>query len=120
MLNDRILFAALLVILTGCQPGATKTVSFKSDVEPILAKNCIVCHSEGGPGARKSGVRLDGYNNLMSARVVTPGDITKSPLVTVILPTADHSKSMPMRGEKLSKSQVELIENWIAQGAKNN
>jgi len=121
MQTKRALLAAVVITtLTACQQGIGKPVSFKADVAPILAKNCLACHAEGGAGAKKSGVRLDSYANLMGSRVVSPGDIAKSPLVTVILPSADHALAMPMRGEKLSKSQVEVIEEWIEQGAKDN
>ncbi len=111
---------SVLVATYGCQPKSDAPVSFKADIAPLFSKHCLACHAEGGAGTRKSGLQLDSYENLMRGKVVTPGAISKSPLVTVILPSADHMKSMPMRGEKLSKSQVELVERWIAQGAKNN
>ena len=109
-----------LVALYGCQSNNDKPVSFKADIAPLFSKHCLSCHAEDGAGTRKSGLRLDSYDNLMRSKVVTPGSIAKSPLVTVILPTADHAKAMPLRGEKLSKGQVEMVERWISQGAKNN
>ncbi len=113
-------FAGVAAISACQQQSSAKPVSFKADIAPIISKNCLACHSEGGAGTRKSGIQLDSYENLMRAKVVTPGSVSKSPLLTVVLPTADHATSMPMRSEKLSKSQVQLIENWIAQGAKDN
>lgn len=111
---------AMMLFILGCTQQSAEQISYKKDVKPIFDKYCISCHAEGGPGYRKAGIQLDTYEKIMQSRTIKPGDATKSPLLTVINPTADHSKAMPLRSEKLHKSQIDIIHNWIAQGAPNN
>jgi hypothetical protein len=55
---------------------------------------------------------------------VTPGDLTKSPMIAQIAQTtADEDDYMPPKGNKakippLTKEQVGLVRAWIEQGAK--
>lgn len=112
--------SVLMLMILGCTQQSAEQVSFKTDVKPIFDKHCVSCHAEGQPGSRKTGIRLDSYENIMRSHTITPGDISKSPLLTVIHPTADHAKAMPLRGEKLHKSEINIIQNWIVQGAPDN
>jgi len=109
-----------IFMVLGCTQETGKQVSFSKDVAPIFNKYCVSCHAEGGAGFRKTGIRFDSYKSLMQSHTITPGDTSKSLLLTVIHPSADHAKSMPLRGEKLSKHEITAIESWIAQGARDN
>lgn len=116
-------------------------VSFRRDVMPILQANCAVCHLAGGPGYTQSGFSVRSYATVMKGTkygsVVNPGSGISSTLVWVLEQGADPSINMPkeyqavVEGHKniiipsqnarpLSMSEVELIQDWIDQGAKNN
>ena len=92
------------------------TVSFAHDVLPILGSRCTNCH--GGERTEK-GLNLKTYTDIMQGSengpVVTAGNATNSKLIELIL-----NQKMPKRGPKLTPPQVELITNWVNQGALNN
>jgi mono/diheme cytochrome c family protein len=99
------------------QPAAQgATVSFAHDVLPILESRCGNCH--GGERTEK-GLNLKTYTDMMQGSengpVVTAGNAADSKLIELIL-----NQKMPKRGPKLTPPQVELITNWVNQGALNN
>ena len=95
-------------------PGAS--VSFAHDVLPILESRCTNCH--GGERTEK-GLNLTTYTGMMQGSqngpVVTAGNAIDSKLVELIV-----NQKMPKRGPKLTPPQVEVITNWVNQGAPNN
>ena len=97
-------------------PAAGATVSFANDVLPLLQSRCVNCH--GGQRTEK-GLTLNSYDSVMAGSengpVVTAGDAANSPLAQMVV-----NGKMPKRGPKLTPDQVQLIVDWINQGAKNN
>ena len=91
-------------------------ISFSHDVLPILESRCTNCH--GGERTEKD-LNLKTYADMMQGSengpVVTAGNAADSKLVELIL-----NQKMPKRGPKLTPPQVELITNWVNQGALNN
>ncbi len=94
----------------------TATVSFVNDILPILDSRCKNCH---GGQRLEEGLNLTTYANLMAGSengpVVTPGDADHSLLAEQVV-----SQEMPKRGPKLTPPQVQLIIDWINQGALDN
>lgn len=92
------------------------TVSFASDIMPIFESRCIGCH---GGDRTEEGLDLKTYASVMAGSdngaVVTAGDATNSLLVELV---AAHK--MPKRGPKLTPPQVQLITDWVNQGAQDN
>ena len=92
------------------------TVSFAKDILPILQSRCQNCH---GGNRTEKGLDLTTFNNLMAGSengpVVTAGNAADSQLVEMIV-----NQKMPKRGPKLTPSQVQLITDWVNQGALNN
>ncbi|MBI3175862.1 MAG: c-type cytochrome [Chloroflexi bacterium] len=97
-------------------PAASGTISFATDILPILESRCINCH--GGDRTEK-GLDLKSYASLMNGSergpVIVAGDAANSTLANLI-----SSGKMPKRGPKLTPEQVQLIIDWINQGALNN
>jgi len=116
--------AALLVLLTGCTGDAQ--VSFSTDVKPILDKNCLKCHVEGGMGYEKNGLNMTSYESLMKGTkfgpVIEPGSAVSSTLARLISGEADPSLKMPhgAGNQPLTESEVATIKAWVNQGAQNN
>lgn len=110
-----------VLLLAAC---GEKAVGFKADIQPILAKNCLECHSTGGTGAEKSGLVVSSYEDLMKGTrfgaIVKPGDALTSALIMLVEGRADPSIRMPHHKEPLSKDQIALLRSWVEQGAKNN
>ncbi len=97
-------------------PTHAGPVSFSKDVNPILQNSCFDCH--GGERTSK-GLSVASYNSLMqgsqNGAVIVASDPANSLLVQSIL-----SGKMPKRGTKLTPEQIQLIEQWITEGAQNN
>ncbi|MGB8981175.1 MAG: c-type cytochrome domain-containing protein [Anaerolineales bacterium] len=99
------------------QPAAAgATVSFATDILPIFESRCINCH---GGDRTQEGLDLKTHAALMAGSnngsVVTPGDAANSLLVELVV-----TQKMPKRGPKLTPPQIELITEWVNQGALDN
>jgi hypothetical protein len=112
-----ILWAALV-----CSP-ARADVDFGTQIRPILSDRCYFCH---GPDAenRKADLRLDTEDGALAAledgmSVIAPGDLAHSELFQRIS-SDDPDEMMPPPKSKLSlsKDEIALIGQWIAEGAK--
>ena len=117
------LAAGALLAGTACE--RTPTVSYRTDVAPILDKHCKSCHVPGEAGYVVSGFELGSYDSLMKGTqfgpVVLPGDPLTSVLVMLIEGRADPSLRMPHGGAStLTADEILAIRRWVEQGAKNN
>lgn len=111
--------------------GGKEEISFQADVFPVIKKNCLPCHAEDN--YNPSELSLDSYTLLMEGgkhgTAVVPGKAAESLLVRKLDAKPSFGDRMPLdpkkkRGEastrKLSDEEIQLISDWIAQGAKNN
>ncbi|TCT22328.1 c-type cytochrome domain-containing protein [Thiobaca trueperi] len=112
----------LVLLLAGC--NRTPTVSFARDVQPIIKKHCVECHLQGGKGFLASGFLVESYASVMKGTkfgpVIVPGDPLSSSLYRLVAGEVDKSIQMPHGKDPIPANQIATIENWIAQGAKNN
>ena len=92
------------------------TVSFATDIQPLLKSRCGNCH---GGNKTEEGLNLLSYASLIQGSdnglVVNAGSADNSLLVEQVV-----SQEMPKRGPKLTPPQVHLIIDWINQGALDN
>ena len=88
-------------------------VDYNSQIQPIFNSSCTNCHS--GSDAEE-GLNLSSYNNVMNGGdggdVVIPYDHANSLLWQYI-----NSGFMPPGTNDLTDSQVDLIAQWINEGA---
>jgi mono/diheme cytochrome c family protein len=99
------------------QPAAGGAmVSFASDILPLFESRCINCH---GGERTQEGLDLKTHTSLIAGSsngtVVTPGNAADSLLVELVA-----TQKMPKRGPKLTPDQVQLITDWVNQGALDN
>ncbi len=100
---------------------ADERVSYVRDVRPVLADACWQCH---GPdeSAREADLRLDRYADATADRddgaAIVPRDAVGSQLMRRITST-DIDQRMPpdSTGKLLSADQIEILRQWINQGA---
>jgi uncharacterized membrane protein len=94
---------------------------YRLHIAPLFVRSCVSCHKAD---KHKGGLRMDSFERLMSGgedgAVVIPGNPQGSDLVRRLkLPPSDDD-SMPGNGEKpLATEEIQMIERWIAAGAKN-
>jgi len=114
----------LLIMLGFSLAGCTKQVSFSKNVMPILQAKCLSCHAVGLKGFEASGFSVESYEQVMKGTrdgpVIEPGYSYFSTLQIVVEHRADSSSSMPKNSARLSSQEIQLIGEWIDQGAKNN
>lgn len=104
------------------EPRVPRRIDFNRDIRPVLAENCLACH---GPdkAKRKAGLRLDQRESATAPlesgdHAVVPGDPTKSSLLKLITSTDDSERMPPKKsGKRLTPEQVNLLRDWIADGA---
>jgi Planctomycete cytochrome C len=97
--------------------NSLKSVSFSSDIQPLLAGNCTQseCH-----GTNSNEFPLVTYEDVMSNGDIKAGNAHDSKLYEVVSdPGVDEPMPPPPR-LALSSDQLKLIYLWIEQGAKNN
>jgi len=112
--------------------AAEKQVDFKKEIQPIFKASCVKCHSENNPRHMAAGgLRLDDKAAAMeggkSGKDIVPGKADESLLYKVLKAPEKvgdeeiHQMPKAMRNQKtkpLSAKQIELIKQWIDQGAK--
>lgn len=103
---------------------AARDVSFSLDVLPILQNHCVKCHNPDGPGFQASGLDLRSYESLMQGtkhgQIIVPGKPLTSNIMVLIEGRADPSIRMPHNEKPLIRHQIEIIGDWIKQGARDN
>ena len=89
-------------------------VNFTKDIQPLLELNCVACHREGHA---KSDLRLD--NKSDAFKDIVPFQPNKSKVYTSTTLDPDHDDLMPPKnkGGPLPKEKIDLLRNWIEQGA---
>ncbi len=118
----KIFIPAVLVLCWFCNLSSgddTASVSFRSDIAPILLDSCLACH---GPKRAEGGYRVDTYGDLIKA-----GDSGELPIATLPdqvsellrrIISDDDTERMPAENEPLTPKQIELVKKWIVAGGK--
>lgn len=100
---------------TPCDPDV---VYFETQVLPILVSNCAMagCHNAA---SHQDGVILDNYQNVMQTAEIKPFDLGDSKLYEAITESDLEDRMPPTPNAALSQDQIQVIANWISQGAQN-
>ena len=115
--DDRRAANALGVVFDNPVDAGRLSPSFNADILPILTNQCAFagCHVAGGPG----GIDLRTYGAVIAGGddddTVIAGNARESELVEQIV-----EGEMPPSGPPLPAAQIQLIIDWINEGAKNN
>jgi hypothetical protein len=124
---DEIL-AAVGAALNGCPPPPPVTLQEIQDA--IFTPRCAIptCHDAGTAVENLNLTAGSAYGQLVNVPStvnsallrVDPGDPDKSFLITKVEgpPPLGEGSQMPLTGSALSADEVQLIRNWILQGAK--
>ena len=122
-LNDGMPCRAMLAVFFAAITflGWGREIDYARDIQPLLSENCYQCH---GPDAkaRKAKLRLDVREDALRNRdgfhAILAGKPDESEVIHRIK-SADKDEVMPppKSGKSLSKAEINLIEEWIRQGA---
>jgi len=106
----------IVLAFTSTVKADDKKVSYEKDVLPIFKASCISCHKAD---KKKGKLDMSTYAELMKGgkqgSPIKPGDPAKSLIVEMI---SGKEPEMPEKGDKLTETQVQVISDWIKQGAK--
>src|ERR1700731_3482173 len=105
------LAATVVLALIALPASAQRAPLFKSEILPVLEKNCVSCHSDQ---KKMAGLDLSTFSGVMaggsSGPVIAPGKPERSLLWQMV-----ESDKMPMGG-KLTAAEKQLIKTYIEQG----
>ena len=110
-------------IIVVTQPP-TQNVSFAVQIQPIFNANCTNCHGTNGDLTLTAGASFNQLYNIQASSSCTslyrvfPNDADNSVLYRKVAGTTCGSR-MPVGGSLL-QTEINLIHDWINQGALNN
>jgi len=94
-------------------------VDYYTQIQPIFDNNCISCHIDGG--AYFGDLDLSSYPLVIeggsSGNTIIPFDHSSSELFNRITLDESDNDFMPQYGMALSQSEIDLIAQWIDEGA---
>lgn len=99
-----------------CDPDK---IYFERDILPLFQTNCAFsgCHNES---SAQNGVILSSYEQVMNSGEVTPLSLDDSDLYEVLIDDDEDDRMPPPPAQRLSQDEIQLVANWILQGATND
>tara|TARA_R110002096_G_scaffold387471_4_gene581655 strand:- start:2080 stop:2502 length:423 start_codon:yes stop_codon:yes gene_type:complete len=111
---------AFAILLPTTSSANETAVSFKKDIKPVLREKCVHCHNKKILPDRVSFESAsEAFTTTKSGqKIIVPGAPEKS-LILLALEGGSHFElAMPQTGPKPSIRDIQLIRQWIAEGAK--
>lgn len=101
---------------TSCSPD---TAYFQQQVLPVFVSNCSMsgCHDVT---SHEEGMILTSYTSIMASGGIRPGYPYNSKIFKKIVEPNANDRMPPLPHSALSQQQIDIIRNWILQGAVNN
>jgi hypothetical protein len=103
-------------------------VTYAADIRPLFMRRCFFCHSPTGSnpiGIEVGGLDLSTYDRLRAggvisgARIVVPGSPCSSVLLEKLRESPSFGGRMPLNGPPwLEDQDIQLVSDWIAEGAR--
>ena len=120
-------------MVTTCDPADTNPdveISFKTDVyDAIIQPMCLPCHdptSGAAVGFTNAGLDLTSLAGLRAGGkdtglgVVVNGNPCSSHLLAKVVGAGQRGSRMPLGAPPLDAKQIQVIHDWIAEGARDN
>jgi len=97
-------------------------VSYYKQIRPIFQAHCQGCHQ---PAKDSGGYVMTAFDQMLAGGesempAIVPGKPADSYLLELIRPNEQGTAAMPKDRPALTAAEIELIEKWIAQGAKDD
>jgi cytochrome c553 len=98
--------------MAACAPSVPANPTWEEDVKPILAANCVRCHRDEPQNNAPMTFRLDACEDTgakMGAAALAGAALARA--------TNESAPMPPKPAAPLSDRQIEVIENWLGNGA---
>ncbi len=103
-------------LFTSAQAVNQRAIDFTRDIRPILSDKCFACH---GPDATAKKIKLRLDSEAAALTAIVPGNPDQSKLVKRITHKDEAMRMPPVdSGRSLTQAEIELLSEWIKQGAK--
>src|SRR5918994_846652 len=110
------LLAALSAQAPVARPAAPTEVTFARDIQPILERSCVSCHSADLKLADLDlSTRDAALKGGEHGAVIVPGSADRSKLYRMV--AGLDEPAMPMQGDPLTKTEIAALQTWIDRGA---
>ncbi len=107
------------LFLAAFSTPALAVVDYSAQIKPLLQTHCVKCH---GATTQKAKLRLDTAAAALQGggrgAAVQPGKADASLLLQVVSGAHEEIPQMPYKRGPLDSVQVELLKQWISEGAK--
>ena len=98
------------------QSATASPVDFARDIQPILERSCVSCHSADLKLAELDlSTRDAAMKGGEHGAVIVPGSAERSKLYRMV--AGLDEPAMPMQGDPLTKTEITAIQAWIDRGA---
>ena len=122
VINKKIIFvtsALGVAIVAFTFSSSHEAVDFNTEVKPIFNNKCISCH---GGVKQKAGFSLLFHSEAMANTesgkpAIIPGKPDQSELIRRVT-IKDPEERMPYKHDPLSEKEINILRNWIKQGAR--
>ena len=118
MIRRTSIYTALVSLALVSTQAIAQQIDFETQVWPILQSNCFDCHGET---IHEGNLRLDAKTLAFRGGITGIGIVTgkpdQSPLYLRLVTEAEGER-MPAESEALAEDQIDVIRQWIEQGAK--
>lgn len=117
------LFPVCLAVLAlspaSAEEPARENLSFRKQIKPVFREKCVHCHN------RKTLPNEVSFESAAGAfvqteagqSIIVPGKPEESLLIIALESDRMHEKAMPMVGPRPTKEEIELLRQWIREGA---
>ena len=117
---------AAVLLMSGGLPAswalAEEPLDFGRQIRPLLAEKCFPCHGLD-EDTRETDLRLDTKDGLFAevesgGVAVVPGDSANSEVYSRLIAEDEYERMPPPDAKKkMTPEEIELVKNWIDQGA---
>ena len=94
----------------------SKKIIFSENIRPIFEKNCIRCHNS--QSFFFGGLRLNSLDWIQKGGHSGPAIIASRPGESLLYQFIKSGRMPPVGYKALDQQEIQLIEEWIIQGAK--
>jgi len=88
----------------------TTNVTFSGKIVPLLANNCLSCHSNATAASAGNNIRLENYPDVKTRTTAIAGSLKQSGTYS----------PMPKNGGKLNVCLISQFDIWVKNGAPDN
>lgn len=117
----RIAWIGLIILVGPAKSQPAGVVSYGREIAPIFALHCVGCHGRSNPS---SNLQVTRFDSLRAGGNIGDEIVAGHPESSILLDFLEGRRGprqrMPQNSEPLSQTQINLIREWIKEGARND